>query len=301
MQTAKVVSADVVQQPRPRQSEWRVLLRRVLRTRGAGFGLAVTALVVFLALTADVVSPYSPTDQDYLAILSPPSLAHPMGTDHLGRDNLSRIIHGSRVSIQAGLVSVGFAAVVGTVMGVLAGYFRGWIEDILMRISDALWSFPSLVLALAIAAALGPGLVNAMIAIGIVFTPVFARLVRGSTLSIREREFVLAARVLGASDARIMLRHVLPNVMAPVIVQGSLMVALAIIVEATLSFLGLGVQPPEPSWGSMLRSAYQYMQVAPWLSFFPGAAIFVTVLGLNLLGDGFRRALDPRLRERGEA
>jgi peptide/nickel transport system permease protein len=186
-------------------------------------------------------------------------------------------------------------------MGLVAGYWRGWADDLLMRLADALWSFPGIVLALAIAAALGPGLVNAMIAIGIVFTPVFARLVRGSALSVRERDFVLAARVLGADDVRIMRLHVLPNVMAPVIVQGSLMVALAIIVEATLSFLGLGVQPPEPSWGSMLKAASQYMQVSPWLSLFPGLAIFVTVLGLNLLGDGFRRALDPRLRARGES
>jgi peptide/nickel transport system permease protein len=224
-----------------------------------------------------------------------------MGTDNLGRDTLSRIIYGTRVSIQAGLVSVGFAAIVGTITGLAAGYWRGWVDDLLMRLCDALWSFPGIVLALAIAAALGPGLVNAMIAIGIVFTPVFARLVRGSALSVRERDFVMAARVLGAGDPRIMRLHILPNVMAPVIVQGSLLVALAIIVEATLSFLGLGVQPPEPSWGSMLKAASQYMQVAPWLSFFPGFAIFFTVLGLNLLGDGFRRALDPRLRTRGES
>ncbi|MBA2451410.1 MAG: ABC transporter permease [Chloroflexi bacterium] len=283
------------------RSDLGVFVRRVLRTRGAGFGLVVTLLTIFLALTADVVSPYSPAVQDYTAILSNPTLEHPMGTDNLGRDNLSRIIHGTRVSIQAGLVSVGFATIVGTLMGLAAGYWRGWVDDLLMRLSDALWSFPGIVLALAIAAALGPGLGNAMIAIGIVFTPVFARLVRGSALSVRERDFVLAARVLGAGDGRIMWSHVLPNVLAPVIVQASLMVALAIIVEATLSFLGLGVQPPTPSWGSMLRSAYQYMQVAPWLSFFPGAAIFLTVLGLNLLGDGFRRALDPRLRERGES
>ena len=302
MDTATAIRPEVVQ---PRSAHQRndlvVLVRRVLRTRGAGFGLAVTLLTVFLALTADIISPYSPATQDYGAILSPPSLAHPMGTDNLGRDQLTRIIYGTRVSIQAGLVSVGFAAFVGTLMGLVAGYWRGWVEDLLMRLCDALWSFPSLVLALAIAAALGPGLVNAMIAIGIVFTPVFARLVRGSALSVRERDFVLAARVLGAGDRRIMWHHILPNVMAPVIVQGSLLVAVAIIVEATLSFLGLGVQPPAPSWGSMLKAASQYMQVSPWLSFFPGLAIFFSVLGLNLLGDGLRRALDPRLRQSGEA
>ncbi|MFN8523676.1 MAG: ABC transporter permease [Chloroflexota bacterium] len=287
--------------PTARRGALGVFVRRVLRTRGAGFGLGVAICVVLVAAAADLLSPYSPAQQDYGAIMSPPNAAHWLGTDHLGRDNLSRIIYGSRVSIQAGVVSVGFAIVIGTTMGMLAGYWRGWIDDALMRLADALWSFPGIVLALAIAAALGPGLTNAMLAIGIVFTPVFARLVRGSVLSVREREFIFAARVIGANDARIMSRHVLPNVLGPIIVQASLLVAFAIIVEATLSFLGLGVQPPEPSWGSMLRTAYQYMQQAPWLSFFPGAAIFVTVLGLNLLGDGFRRALDPRLRTRGEA
>lgn len=300
--TASAIPAAVLGATQPAtRRELGVFLRRVLRTRGAGFGLVVTSLVVLAALFADVVSPYSPAAQDYTAILSSPTTAHLLGTDNLGRDVLSRIVYGSRVSIQAGIVSVGFAAIVGTVIGLLAGYWRGWLDDLLMRLCDALWSFPGLVLALAIAAALGPGLVNAMIAIGIVFTPVFARLVRGSALSIREREFVVAARVVGAGHGRIMSRHVLPNVVAPVIVQGSLMTALAIVLEATLSFLGLGVQPPEPSWGSMLKAASQYMQVAPWLSFFPGFAIFVTVLGLNLLGDGLRRALDPRLRGIGEA
>jgi peptide/nickel transport system permease protein len=273
----------------------------VFNTRGASFGLAVTALMIVLAVLADVVAPYSPADQDYDSILQSPSAAHWMGTDNLGRDNLSRIIFGSRVSIQAGVVAVSIAVTIGTLLGVAAGYWRGWTDDVLMRLCDALWSFPAIILALFIAAALGPGLVNAMIAIGIVFIPVIARLVRGSAMSVREREFVLAAKVLGAADARIMLSHVLPNVLAPVIVQGSLLIAYAIIVEATLSFLGLGVQPPEPSWGSMLKAAAQYMQVAPWLSFFPGVAIFITVLGLNLLGDGLRRALDPRLRGRGEA
>jgi len=300
--TASAIPVELPQAARPlRRRELGVFLRRILRTRGAGFGLVVTLLVVLAALLADLVSPYSPAAQDYSAILSPPNSAHLLGTDNLGRDVLSRIVYGSRVSIQAGIVSVGFAAIVGTLVGLLAGYWRGWLDDLLMRLCDALWSFPGLVLALAIAAALGPGLINAMIAIGIVFTPVFARLVRGSALSVREREFVLAARVVGAGHGRIMWRHVLPNVVAPVIVQGSLMTALAIVLEATLSFLGLGVQPPEPSWGSMLKAASQYMQVAPWLSFFPGFAIFVTVLGLNLLGDGLRRALDPRLRQIGEA
>ena len=281
------------------RSDLGVFVRRVLRTRGAGFGLVVTLLTIFLALTADVVSPYSPAVQDYTAILSNPTLEHPMGTDNLGRDNLSRIIHGTRVSIQAGLVSVGFATIVGTLMGLAAGYWRGWVDDLLMRLSDALWSFPGIVLALAIAAALGPGLGNAMIAIGIVYTPIFARLVRGQVLSVREREFVEAARTIGAGHARIMLRHILPNVTAPIVVQVSLSIAFAILSEATLSFLGLGVQPPEPSWGSMVSRGKDFLDRAPWLAFAPGGAILLAVMGFNFVGDAVRDALDPRLGRAG--
>ena len=287
-------------EPLPPRAGGRDLLRRLLATRGAGFGLVTTAAVLLLALFANMISPYSPVEQDLSAILQKPSPQHLLGTDNIGRDILSRIIYGARVSVEAGVVSVGFALVIGLLMGLAAGYWLGWIDDLLMRIADALWSFPSLVLALAIAAALGPGLVNAMIAIGVVFIPVFARLVRSSTLSVREREYVLAARVVGATDRRIIGRYILPNVIAPIVVQASLMIAGAIITEASLSFLGLGVQPPAPSWGGMLRDAYQFMQIAPWVSFFPGAAIFITVLGVNLLGDGLRRALDPRLRGRGD-
>jgi len=217
----------------------------------------------------------------------------------LGRDVLSRLIAGARVAVLAGVVSVGFAMIMGVTIGLLSGYFGGWVDDLLMRLVDTLWSFPTLVLALAIAASLGPGLSNAMIAIGVVFTPAFARLVRGQALSIRERDFIMAERVLGAGHVRIMLRHIWPNVVGPIIVQSSLMVAQAIIVEATLSFLGLGVEPPNASWGSMLRSAYQYIERAPYLSLFPGLAIFITVLSLNMLGDGLRVALDPRMRNRG--
>lgn len=278
-----------------------VFLRRVLRTRGAGYGLFITVLVILVALTADFISPYNPAEQDIEALFAAPSAAHLFGTDHIGRDILSRVIHGARPSLLAGLISVGFGGVIGTFMGLLAGFWGKYVDDLMMRIADALWSFPGLVLALAITASLGPGLFNAMLAIGVVFTPVFARLARASTLAVREREFIMAARAQGASDLRILRKHVLPNVMAPVIVQGSLMVAGGIMIEAALSFLGLGVQPPTPSWGSMLRDAYQFMRISMWPSFFPGIAIFVSVLGINMLGDGFRRALDPRLRGRGEA
>ena len=279
----------------------RAVLTRALQTRGAGFGLVVVALVLFVALSADVIAPYNPDQAQQAGVLTAPALAHWLGTDQLGRDVLSRIIHGTRTSVQAGVVSVGFALLAGVSIGLLAGYHGGWIDDVLVLLVDALWSFPTLVLALAIAASLGPGLTNAMLAIGVVFTPIFARLVRGQTLSVRERDFVMAARALGAGSGRIMLRHIWPNVTAPIIVQTSLLVASAIVVEAALSFLGLGIEPPTSSWGSMLKAGYQYMQQAPWLSFAPGTAIFVTVLAFNLLGDGLRRGLDPRLRQRGSS
>ena len=279
----------------------RAVLTRALQTRGAGFGLVVVALVLFVALSADVIAPYNPDQAQQAGVLTAPALAHWLGTDQLGRDVLSRIIHGTRTSVQAGVVSVGFALLAGVSIGLLAGYHGRWIDDVLVLLVDALWSFPTLVLALAIAASLGPGLTNAMLAIGVVFTPIFARLVRGQTLSVRERDFVVAARALGAGPRRIMLRHIWPNVTAPIIVQTSLLVASAIVVEAALSFLGLGIEPPTSSWGSMLKAGYQYMQQAPWLSFAPGTAIFVTVLAFNLLGDGLRRGLDPRLRQRGSS
>ncbi len=277
------------------------LLRQLLRVRLAGVGLAVVALLFILALGAPLVSPYDPNLQSMRDTLQAPSAAHPMGTDELGRDVLARVIYGSRISLQVGLVSVGLATGLGIAIGLLAGYFSGWVDETLMRVVDATYAFPALLLALAITAALGPGIGNVMIAVGFVYMPVFARLVRGQVLSVREREFVLAARVLGAGAARMMLLHIWPNVTAPIIVQASLSVSFAIITEAALSFLGVGVQPPTPSWGSMLRTGYQFMDLAPWLSIFPGAAIFITVLGLNFLGDGLRLVLDPKLRQRGEA
>jgi peptide/nickel transport system permease protein len=276
------------------------VLGRILRVRLAGLGLAVLALLIAVALAADFLAPYDPLAQDYAAVLKPPSSAHLLGTDDLGRDILARIIFGSRVSLQVGLVSVGIATVAGIIIGLLAGYWGGKVDNVLMRITDGIYSFPALILALAITAALGPGIRNAMIAIGIVYIPPFARLVRAEALSIREREFVQAARALGGGHLRIMVRHIWPNVTAPIIVQASLSVSFAIIVEASLSFLGVGVRPPTPSWGSMLYRGYQYLEMAPWLSLFPGVAIFITVLGLNLLGDGVRMALDPKLRDLGE-
>jgi peptide/nickel transport system permease protein len=273
-------------------------LRRVLKARLAGVALLVVLAAISGALFAEVLSPYDPLRQDYSAVLQPPSRAHPLGTDNVGRDILARIIYGTRVSLAVGVVAVGIALTLGAIIGLVSGYWGGRIDDFLMRTVDAIWSFPSLVLALSMAAALGPGIDKVMIAVGVVSIPAFARLVRGQTLSVREREFVLAARALGGNDLRMLLRHIWPNVTAPVVVQASLNVATAIITEASLSFLGVGVRPPAPSWGSMLKIGYQYMEVAPWMSIFPGLAIFVTVLAFNLAGDGLREALDPRMARR---
>ncbi|MCL4368252.1 MAG: ABC transporter permease [Actinobacteria bacterium] len=275
--------------------------QRVNKTRLAGFGIFTTIVVILLAITADFISPYDPFYQDYSVVLAGPSSAHLLGVDDLGRDILSRIIHGSRVSLEVGIIAVGVGAGVGVILGLISGWFGGALDEIIMRAMDAVWSFPALVLALAITAALGPSIGNAMIAIGVTLMPYFSRLTRGSALSIKERDFVMAGRVIGASDMRMILLYILPNALAPVIVQASLNIAGAILTEAALSFLGLGVRPPTPSWGGMLRVGYQYMEVAPWLAVFPGIAIFFTVLGFNFFGDGLRMALDPRLWQRGTA
>lgn len=270
-------------------------LSRLVAVRFAWIGALVVATTLVLALTAGFLSPYDPNYQIYAEVLQPPSAHHPFGTDELGRDALSRVIYGSRISLQVAVVASGIGAAAGIFIGLISGYYGGFVDEVSMRVMDALYAFPALVLALAITAALGPSAVNAMIAIGVVNIPVFARLVRGQTLSVRERDYVLAAYLAGAAPWRIMLRHIRPNITAPVIVQASLASAFAILAEAALSFLGLGVRPPTASWGSMLRSGYQFLSTAPWLPLYPGLAIFVVVLGFNFLGDGLRQALDPRL------
>ena len=273
--------------------------RRLLRTRLAPSALIVVGVLVLCALFAPVVAPYDPTFQDYASTNQGPSTAHWFGTDYLGRDILSRVIYGSRVSLLVGAVAVGIGVLIGVSVGVTAGYFGGTVDSILMRATDAIWAFPALMLALAITSALGRGVTNAMIAIGVVNIPFLARLARASTLSVREMDFTTAARALGASNLRVTFRYILPNIAAPIIVQASLLFAVAIITEAALSFLGVGVQPPKPSWGLDLRTGYQYMSTNVSQAFFPGLAIFVTVVAINFLGDGLRAALDPRLWKRG--
>jgi peptide/nickel transport system permease protein len=295
--TADLPSGPVVAEsalaPRRRASIWRKLSPRIW------IGLGVVGTMLFLALTADFLTPYDPNYQDYNALLEAPNEYHPFGTDQIGRDVYSRVIYGTRVSFQVGVIAVGIGLTAGVILGLISGVYGGWLDEGIMRVMDAVHAFPALVLALAITAALGAGAVNVMIAIGIVYTPSYARLVRGQVLSVRERDFVTAAQLLGASKVRLMFRHIWPNVTAPIIVQGSLNVSSAILTEASLSFLGLGVRPPTPSWGSSLQAGYQYLSTAPWLSLYPGLAIFVAVLAFNLFGDGLRQLLDPRLRGRG--
>jgi peptide/nickel transport system permease protein len=271
----------------------------VTRTHG-GLTLiaaAVICVTVLMAIFAPLVSPYDPLKQDLNSLLASPGPTHLLGTDNVGRDVLARVIWGSRVSLIAGSVSVAIAVVVGCFLGLIAGYSGGRLDEVVMRVMDAVLSFPALVLALALGAVLGAGLGGVLITLGIVYAPTFARLMRGQVLTIRTREYIDAARLLGAADWHILQRHVLPNAATPIVVQASLSVAFAILAEASLSFLGLGIQPPEPSWGSMINAGRGYLQQAPWIVFGPGAALFLTVLSLNFVGDAIRDALDPRLRK----
>lgn len=277
-----------------RSQRWRVW-QRLRRHRLALIGLAFLALLVLCAIAADLISPYKPLEQAMTQRLKGPSPAHLFGTDDFGRDILSRILHGSRISLQVGFVAVGIAGSLGVLLGLLAGYFGGWVDSVLMRCMDVLLAFPAILLAVTIMALLGPSTTNVMIAIGIAYIPVFARVVRGTVLTVKPNEYVEAARAAGATELRTMLLHILPGTSGPIIVQVSLALAYAILAEAALSFLGLGTQPPTPTWGSMLSFGRDFVREAPWFTFFPGFAIFVTVLSLNLVGDGLSDALDPRL------
>ena len=279
-------------QETPARRAWRRLQRR----RGAMAGLGVIVFVVLLAVFAPLVSPYDPAQQTWSAVRKPPSLAHWFGTDEVGRDLLARVIYGARASLLAGVTSVAIAIGIGVPVGLVAGYAGGFIDGLVSRITDAMLACPFLILAIALAAFLGPSLTNAMIAIGVTATPIFVRLTRGQVLSVKAEDYVEAARAVGNPHWRIAFRHILPNVAPALLVQATLTVATAIIAEASLSFLGLGQQPPAPSWGSMLNAAQRFLNTAPWMATWPGLAIFVTVLSANLLGDGLRDALDPRAK-----
>ncbi len=276
------------------QSPWRRAARRLFRLRAPVVALAVVATMIVLAVCAPLIAPYDPLATSFLLVRKAPSAAHWFGTDEVGRDLLARVIWGGRASLAAGVISVSIAIGLGLPLGMMAGYAGGWIDAIVSRITDAMLAIPFLILAIALAAFLGPSLGNAMIAIGITATPIFVRLARGQVMNVRAEDYVEAARALGNPPARILVRHILPNILPPVIVQATLAIAAAIIAEASLSFLGLGQQPPAPSWGSMLYTAQRFLTQAPWMAIFPGVAIFVTVLAFNLLGDGLRDALDPK-------
>ncbi|KAA2235202.1 ABC transporter permease [Salinarimonas soli] len=276
----------------PRRRAWRRLRRRP----AAMVALAVIAVMILAALLAPWIAPYDPIQQSWRAVRKAPSAANWFGSDEVGRDILSRVIYGARASLSAGIISVGIALGIGVPLGLAAGYLGGWTDALLSRLTDAMLAVPFLILAIALAAFLGPSLTNAMIAIGITATPIFLRLTRGQVLAVRAEDYVEAARAVGNPHWRIALRHILPNVMPPLIVQVTLTIATAVIAEASLSFLGLGQQPPAPSWGSMLNTAQRFLSQAPWMAVFPGLAIFVTVLAFNILGDGLRDALDPRTK-----
>jgi peptide/nickel transport system permease protein len=281
---------------KPARPRWRETLGLLARNPTALIASLVLLAIIVVATFDQTFAPQSANAQDIPNRLEGPSWSHPFGTDDLGRDILSRVILGASVSLKVGFLSVGLALVVGTVLGLLAGFYGRWVDDVLMRIMDMLFAFPAVLLAIAILAIRGPGTSNTIIAIAIVYVPIFARVTRASVLGVREEVYVRASRSVGASDFRLLTRHVLPNAAPPIIVQTSISLAFAVLAEAALSFLGLGTQPPNPSWGLMLAEGRGYIDLAWWLAFFPGMAIVLTVLCFNLLGDGLRDVLDPRQR-----
>ena len=292
------MSAILIQstlKPLPRElSPARRALLRLIRRRGAMLGLAIVLIFVLIAVFAPLIAPQDPLQTSWSAVRKAPSAQYLFGTDEIGRDVLSRVIWGARASLLAGLVSVSIAMALGVPIGLLAGYMGGWVDGVISRFTDAMLAVPFLILASALAAFLGPSLTNAMLAIGVSATPVFIRLTRGQVLAVKVEDFVEAARAVGNPHWRIALRHILPNILPPLIVQATLAIAAAVIAEASLSFLGLGQQPPAPSWGRMLNTAKNYVDNAPWMAIWPGMSIFLLVLSFNLLGDGLRDALDPK-------
>ena len=291
--TAAATAAGIEPQEEMPPQRARRALAKFLANRAAIFGGFVVALFVLVAIFAPLIAPYDPLATSFTAIRKAPSALHWFGTDELGRDILSRIVFGARASLMAGVISVTIAVCVGVPFGLLAGFYGGWTDMAVSRVIDAKLAIPFLILAIALAAFLGPSLTNAMIAIGLSATPIFARLARGQTLMVKSEDYVEGARAIGLPNRWIVIRYIFPNIMPPLIVQATLTVATAVIAEASLSFLGLGQQPPAPSWGSMLNTAKNFMSQAPWMSFFPGAAIFLLVLGFNLLADGIREAWKP--------
>ena len=285
-----VTEADPVLSRRPQSRVWRKLRGH----RSAMFGGALIAIFILMALSAPLLPIPAPAATDWAAVRQAPSAAHLLGTDEIGRDILSRMIWGARASLMAGVVSVAIAMAIGVPLGILAGYFRGWTDAVISRCTEALLAVPFLILAIALAAFLGPSLTNAMIAIGIAAAPVFIRLTRSQAINVAAEDYVESAHAIGLSTPVILTRYIFPNVLPPVLVQATLTIASAIIAEASLSFLGLGQQPPAPSWGAMLNTAKNFMTQAPWMAWWPGLAIFLVVLGFNLMGDGLRDALDPR-------
>lgn len=273
-----------------------MLAKTLLKNKMSLVGGSIVLFYIILAALAPVIAPYDPYEIDLVNKLQPPSAEHIMGTDDKGRDIFSRILYGSQLSLAVGFVSVFIGALFGIILGIVSGYYGGWVDTIIMRFIDVLLAFPGLLLALAIVSALGPSLINVMIAVGVFSVPTFARIVRGSTLSVKKMEYIDAIKVLGASDAKIIFVHILPNIMSPIIVQGTLRLATSILSVAGLSFLGMGAQPPTPEWGAMLSDGRDFLFTAPHIALFPGIAIALIVLGFNLFGDGLRDALDPRMK-----
>lgn len=281
---------------RPRQRvEW---VKKFFADPKAMVSGAILSIFIIIAIGAPWVAPYGENEQERSLSYAQPSWDHPLGTDRLGRDVLSRVMYGSRVSLRIGIIAVGVAVAVGVPLGLIAGYSRRWLDEIIMRIVDAMIAFPNLIFLLFVIAIIGPGVTNVMIAIGLNAFPIYARLTRAQTLSLKERDFVLAARALGADDLRILRQHVLPNAVQPIIVQGSLFVGAAVLAESALSFLGIGIQPPTATWGVIIADGFPIIRVNPWVAITPGIAIVVFVLAVNLLGDRLRDVLDPRLRGR---
>lgn len=282
-----------------KRSQWVEVWRRLKKNKMALLGLGILVILVLAAIFADQIANYNTVviKQNLADRLQPPSAKHWLGTDEFGRDIFARIVHGARVSLIVGIVAVSISIIGGGILGAIAGYYGGKLDNVIMRLMDIFLAVPSILLAIAIVSALGPSLLNLMIAVSISSIPRYARIVRASVLSIRDQEFIEAAKAIGASNTRIIFRHIIPNSLAPVIVQGTLGVAGAILSTAGLSFIGLGIQPPAPEWGSMLSGGRQYLRYAWWVTTFPGVAIMITILSLNLLGDGLRDALDPRLKQ----